>query len=293
MPSNGWKNTPPLRKSKDLIDRSSSWQNFDTILSWATHFLVFCLADGNVCIFGLAVLFGIARLGNLVFHLDRTWRSFWLFLFFHQTYMSPTRLTIFHCALGLRMQASGPANPFSTENCFVWRYSPQIRRAQARLPLFLSHPAEFGVFFEESWKLTQKLWFLMRYYAMKSFVCSFTKKTCIFKLWMQHVVADFAGKTKIRSCDHSAKAHQQHQPTRERPRPARELARTVLHAFLLLSQDVWAFFFMRDPCFIVVVVGAMMFTIWIQQISPSDARFCSFLIFVVVVLPWWRRFHPV
>ena len=82
MPSNGWKNTPPLRKSKDLIDRSSSWQNFDTILSWATHFLVFCLADGNVCIFGLAVLFGIARLGNLVFHLDRTWRSFWLFLFF-------------------------------------------------------------------------------------------------------------------------------------------------------------------------------------------------------------------
>ena len=70
-----------------------------------------------------------------------------IFVFFHQTYMSPTRLTIFHCALGLRMQASGPANPFSTENCFVWRYSPQIRRAQARLPLFLSHPAEFGVFF--------------------------------------------------------------------------------------------------------------------------------------------------
>lgn len=55
-----------MRSSKDLIGCSSRWQNFNTIFSSASSFLAFCFVEGNMCFWGLRLVFGIAQLGFIL-----------------------------------------------------------------------------------------------------------------------------------------------------------------------------------------------------------------------------------
>ena len=96
-------------------------------------------------------------------HLDRSQKS----LMFSSIIISPTRLAIFHCAFGLRMQASGPSNSVSTQSFFVPKDFPQIRRAQAQLPFFFLHLPDFGGFYSKIKKNCTEIDVLDVFYAMK------------------------------------------------------------------------------------------------------------------------------
>lgn len=110
VPSNGWRNTPTVRNAHQ-VDKTSTQSFHAQRAFWylASLIAMFAFWGERCCLklCGLAVWCFILIEPNKICD------------YFCESYMYATRLTIFHCALSLRMRASGPANAFSRENCFV------------------------------------------------------------------------------------------------------------------------------------------------------------------------------